>query len=150
MLDAKRTLTTVSLLAAFVLSACGSSTQAPPPSPARLVAVPGSPRGKIVLTELGANRIGLQTSVVRGVAPTKQHNGPNAAIPYSSLVYAADGSTYAFTSPSALVFTEVPVTVARIDGDSVYLLKGPKPGSRVVTVGAEELLGVQTGVLAQT
>jgi hypothetical protein len=40
--------------------------------------------------------------------------------------------------------------VARIDGDSVYLLKGPRPGARVVSVGAEELLGVETGVLAQT
>jgi hypothetical protein len=150
MLNAKRSLAAVSLLAVIALSACGSSAEAPPPTPARIVAVPGSSTGKILLTQLGANRIGVQTSAVRAVRPAKQHNGPSVVIPYSSLVYAADGSTYAFTSPAALVFTEVPVTVARIDGDSVYLLKGPRPGARVVTVGAEELLGVETGVLAQT
>jgi hypothetical protein len=149
MLNAKRSLAAVSLLAVIALSACGSSAEAPPPTPARIVAVPSS-AGKILLTQLGANRIGVQTSAVRAVRPAKQHNGPSVVIPYSSLVYAADGSTYAFTSPAALVFTEVPVTVARIDGDSVYLLQGPRPGARVVTVGAEELLGVETGVLAQT
>jgi hypothetical protein len=42
------------------------------------------------------------------------------------------------------------VTVDHIAGSSAYLVKGPKPGARVVSVGAEELFGVQSGVLAQT
>jgi hypothetical protein len=71
-------------------------------------------------------------------------------IPYSSVIYAPDGSTFAFTSPSPLVFTEVPVTIARIERDSAYLMSGPAAGAKVVTTGAEELFGVQTGVLPQT
>jgi hypothetical protein len=150
MLKARRFLAASLLLCGLALTACGSSAQAPAPAAGRLVTVPGSSTGKIVLTQAGASHIGVQTTLTRGVPRSRQPNSPTAVIPYSSLVYAPDGATYAFTSPSALVYTEVPVTVANIQGDSVYLVKGPKPGSRVVTVGAEELLGVQSGVLEQT
>jgi hypothetical protein len=44
----------------------------------------------------------------------------------------------------------MPVTVAHIDGGTAYLQKGPSPGAQVVSTGAEELYGVQTGVLGQT
>ncbi len=155
--NATQTLAAFLVLAGLALSACGSSSQAPTPPAGRLVTVPGSSTGKILLTQTGAQRIGIQTTAVLGVpgprrqgAAGRSASTPNVIIPYSSLVYAPSGATYAFISPSALVFTEVPVTVARIQGDSVYVLNGPKPGSRVVTVGAEELLGVQTGVLEQT
>ena len=41
-------------------------------------------------------------------------------------------------------------TVDYIAGSSAYLRRGPHAGSDVVSSGAEELYGVQTGVLAQT
>jgi hypothetical protein len=71
-------------------------------------------------------------------------------VPYSALVYDPSGKTYVFTQRSPLTYTEVPAKVDRIDGNSAYLSSGPHAGSTVVTVGAEELFGVQTGVLAQT
>lgn len=143
----RHALTAALLLAALALSACGSTAKTSIPASGRLVSIPGSTTGEIVLTQVGADRIGIQTTtVVRSVSA--RH--PTVTIPYSSLVYAPDGSTYAFTAKSPLVFTEVPVTVDHIQGDSVVLANGPKAGSRVVAVGAEELLGVQTGVLEQT
>ena len=42
------------------------------------------------------------------------------------------------------------MTIDHIIGSSVYLPEGRRRGHEVVTVGAEELFGVQTGVLAQT
>ena len=35
------------------------------------------------------------------------------------------------------------VVVDRIDGDRVLLTEGPRPGSRVVTVGAAEVYGAE-------
>lgn len=147
MVNVRRSLAASSVIAGLLLSACGSSPQTATTPAGRVLSLPGSKTGEVVLTRTGAERIGVRTAVVRAATTP---GGSNAIIPYSALVYAPDGSTYAFMSRSALIFTEVAVDVDHIDGSDVYLLKGPKPGSRVVTVGAEELLGVQTGVLGQT
>jgi hypothetical protein len=48
-----------------------------------------------------------------------------------------------------LTYTLATVGVASIQGSQVYLT-GVKPGTTVVTVGGEELLGVQDGVGVQT
>jgi hypothetical protein len=71
-------------------------------------------------------------------------------IPYSALIYDPSGRTYAFVAVGRLAYQQVPVTVAHIDGPVAYLDKGPHAGSQVVSIGAEELYGVQTGVLGQT
>ena len=54
---------------------------------------------------------------------------------------------YAVTGP--LTYTLVPVTVTSVQGNQVYLT-GLAPGTTVVTIGGEELLGVQDGVAVQT
>jgi predicted small lipoprotein YifL len=130
-----------------VLAGCGSSGEPSIPPSSKVVPVHGSPAGKIVLTAAGAQHLGLETATVRGVASPA---AAKTSIPVSSVVYAPSGQTYAFVSEGPLTFTEVPITIDRISGDSVLLLKGPRAGATVVTVGAEELFGVQTGVLAQT
>jgi len=145
MSEAQSKLTALLLFGALGLSACGSSATPRIPASATVQQAAGSFAGRIVLTRVGAQRIGIQTGVVKPVP-----GAPTVIIPYSSVIYAPDGSTYAFTNPSPLVFTEVPITIDNITGSSAYLLKGPPAGTRVVTVGAEELFGVQTGVLPQT
>lgn len=132
------------LLAAVGLSACGNSASPAIHPSARLERVAGSSATRIVLSALGAQRIGIQTASVRSAT------GSQVIVPYSSIVYGAGGSTYTFTNPSPLVYMEVLVKVDHFAGSSAYLRTGPPVGARVVTVGAEELLGVQTGVLAQT
>ena len=121
-------------LAALGLSACGGGATPSVPPSASLQQVAGSSTGRIVLTRLGAQRIGVQTEPVRGVpppasppvpkatritatgatrvvarppapAPAPAAGGPTVVIPYSAVIYAPDGSTYAFTSPTPLVFT---------------------------------------------
>jgi hypothetical protein len=54
---------------------------------------------------------------------------------------------YTVTGP--LTYTLVTVSVRSIQGGLVYLT-GLAPGTHVVTVGGEELLGVQDGVGEQT
>ena len=131
------------ILACAGLAGCGSSaTPAIPPS-YRIEQTPGSSVSKIVLTATGADRIGIETAAASTA-------GGALKIPYSAVVYEPNGNTFAFTNPAPLTYIEVPIAVKDINGDSAYLLKGPRTGTPVVTVGAEELLGVQTGVLAQT
>jgi hypothetical protein len=166
---AKRPLVAIVVLIGAGLAGCGSSSQPSIPSSARVVgATPTSP-GQIILSQLGAQRIGLRTSAAQAVpvAPpivkttivhgTKTTTTIPAAkpsagvsIPYAAIIYDASGKAYTFTNTAPLTYTEVPVTVDHITGNSVYLSAGPKPGVKIVTVGAEELYGVQTGVLAQS
>ena len=152
MLDVRHALAAMLVLAGVSISACGSSGSPKIPVAGRLVRVPGSPTGHVVLTPVGAQQLGLQTATVQSVpAPFKQPAGsPTVIVPYSSLIYDSNGNTYVFRSLSPLTYTEVPISVDHISGNSVYLLRGPSAGARVVTVGADELFGVQTGVLEQT
>jgi hypothetical protein len=127
----------------LAVAGCGASASPTINPPDRVQPGRGGAPSKIVLTPTGAQRIGVRTAPARAV-------GSSVVIPLSSVVYDPSGATYAFTTAAPLTFTEVPVTVEHVVGNSVHLLKGPAPGTEVVTSGAEELYGVQTGVLAQT
>jgi hypothetical protein len=169
MLFAKRPVAVVALVLGMAVAGCGSQQDASIAPSARLVGATGSSPGQIILSQIGKAHIGLQTApvkavptpapvttttVIGGVKHTTSAPAPrptaSVIVPYSSLVYDPRGKTYVFTQRSPLTYTEVPATVDRIDGDSAYLSIGPKTGDAVVTVGAEELYGVQSGVLAQT
>ena len=98
-----------------------------------------------MLSALGAQRIGLQTTVaqavptpppivtttiVHGVKTTTSTPAPKPAaaviIPYSAVIYDPSGKTYAFTNTAPLTFIEVPITVDHISGNSVYLATRPE------------------------
>jgi hypothetical protein len=142
------------ILLALALAGCGGTATRPAAPSSVLERVGGSSAGRIVLTASGAQRIGIRTARVLSVTASapqpSRAGGPTAVIPFSAVVYDPNGRTYAFSSPAPLTFTEVPIDIDHVSGDSAYLLKGPRPGTQVVTVGAEELFGVQTGVMAQT
>ncbi|WP_210506147.1 hypothetical protein [Naasia sp. SYSU D00057] len=94
----------------------------------------GSDVARLTLTSQAADRLGLET------APVQQDAG-GLRIPYSALLYMADGSTWVYASNEELVFEREPVTVVRIEGDTVLLSDGPAVGTEVATVGAAELFG---------
>ena len=73
-------------------------------------------------------------------------SGPQLIVPFSSLLYDVNGETYVYINPEPLQFLRVPVVVKYIRGDQVVLEAGPDVGTRVVTVGAVELYGTDTGV----
>ena len=159
------------VLATFVVAGCGTTASPTIPPSSRLIHVAGLPAGKIILSALGAQRIGLKTSPagltavppakpsvpVRASAHPKSHAKPAVprpvelvTVPYSALVYTPTGRTYVFSNIGRLTYTEVQVTINHINGNVVFLTSGVKAGTPIVTVGAEELYGVQSGVLAQT
>ncbi len=71
---------------------------------------------------------------------------PRKLIPHAALLYDAHGDTWVYTNPAPLVFVRQHISVNYIEGDRVVLYAGPPAGTAVVTVGAAELYGAETGV----
>jgi hypothetical protein len=128
------------VVVAIVLAAGSRSddgTDAGDTSPAQVEPVKGSDVSRVILTAQAARRIGIRTaSISRGT-------GRRTVMPYDAVLYAADGSTFTYTSPSANVFVRSPIRVADIRGDRAVLSSGPPVGTAVVTVGSQELFGTE-------
>lgn len=124
----------------------GSSVTAQQAPPAAMERVGHSPVYSVVLSPAGAQRIGVQTAQVAAVRPGQ----PATRIPYAALLYEPDGRTAVYVNTAPLVYTRYYVSVDAIVGNQVYLGSGLTPGMKVVTAGAEELLGVQNGVGVET
>jgi hypothetical protein len=72
--------------------------------------------------------------------------GEQLTIPYSAVIYGVEGGVWAYTSAGPLTFVRAPITVASIQGNTAVLSEGPAPGTEVVTVGGEELLGTEFAI----
>jgi hypothetical protein len=130
-------------LAATAAGCSSSGSQASPPQTAQLEKT--SHGMSVVLTPLGARRIALRTGHARA-AP-----GGEVAVPYDALVYEPAGEPAVYVATGPLTYTRYLVHVTMIAGQNVFLKPGRLPaGATVVTQGAEELLGVQSGVGEET
>ena len=135
----------VAVAATAGLAGCASSASSVAQSPtSELVTLPGTATPSVVLTPLGAQRIGLET------APVSAGPGGAATFPYPALLYEPNGQTAVYVSTGTLTYTRHFVKVDAINGGQVTVTSGVTPGERVVTDGAEELLGVQNGVGEET
>jgi hypothetical protein len=131
------------VLLAVPLVACGQETaEAGHEPPAVVEPVEGQAVSRITLSQRAAERLGIETDPVQEATA----DGQQTTIPYGAVLYDAEGVTWAYTSPEPLVFVREEIVVDRIDGDRALLSKGPPSGTPVVTVGAAELWGVETGV----
>ena len=128
-------------IAAPSLSACKDTDEAEPPEPAKVEEVKGA-APRVTLTEEGIRLVGIRTVAVR----PDRGGGSHTTIPYGAVVYDPAGKTYAFTEPGPRTFQRAPITVEEIDGNRASLSDGPPAGTKVVTVGASELYGAETGV----
>ena len=130
-------------LAALTLGACASAPSEDAPDvenePARVEPIKGTDLSRVTLTPLAAQRVGIATAPIR--------SGPRGeVIPSAAILYDAEGRAYVYTSPKPRVFVRAPLVVRSVDGERAILVKGPPVGTRVVTVGATELYGVEFGV----
>jgi multidrug efflux pump subunit AcrA (membrane-fusion protein)/predicted small secreted protein len=135
------------VLASLTLAACGRAPGAAEEgesSAAKVEDIPGTHLKKIVLTEEGARRLGIRTTVVK--LWHEKDGGTGLEVPHSSVFYAAEGASFIYTNPEPLVYIMRPVVIDDVIGGRAFLAKGPKAGTSVVTEGASELLGAETGV----
>jgi len=72
--------------------------------------------------------------------------GGALVVPYGAVVYEPDGSSWAFVETKERTYQREPLTVTGISGNQVTLSSGPPVGTPVVTQGAAELVGVETGI----
>ena len=127
------------------LAGCASLASSAAQSPtSKLVTLPGTATPSVVLTPLGAQRIGLET------APVSAGPGGAATFPYAALLYEPNGQTAVYVPVGTLTYARHFVQVDAINGGQVTVTSGVTAGERVVTNGAEELLGVQNGVGEET
>jgi hypothetical protein len=138
-------ITVLLILATLLVAACsGSSAAATKIEPAHLELIDEAAKiNRVTLTEKAVERLDIQTDAVR----EEQLDGAaRMVVPYSSILYDLHGETWLYTNPEPNTYIRAPITVEYIDGDMVVLTEGPALGTTVVTVGAAELFGTDTGV----
>lgn len=108
-------------------------------APATLKEVKGTDLMEVTLTDRAVERVGLTTEAVTA--------GPEGlVIPYSAVIYSADGTTWVYKVVKGTTFVRTEVAIARIDGDRAFLVTGPEAGTKLATVGATELYGTENGL----
>lgn len=143
----KRWLAILGLLVALPqLSAC-TQTAAEGTSgeePAKIEHVEGSEDvSRLTLTPKAVDRLGIQTTPLR---EEKVAGKQRKVVPYGAVLYDADGKTSVYVSTAPNVYVREPITVDLIEGDRAILSAGPTAGTAIVSVGAAELHGTETGV----
>jgi hypothetical protein len=134
------------LIAVPQLSACTqtSAEATGGAEPAKVEHVEGSEDvSRLTLEPKAAERLGIQTAQVR---EQKVAGKQRKVIPYGALLYDSKGDTYVYVTAQPLTYVREPVTVDYIGAGSVVLTEGPAAGTMVVSVGAAELYGTETGV----
>jgi hypothetical protein len=125
------------------LAGCGGSAQGATDDAAAQMATVNEPGdgGPAVVTLAGAavKRLDIQTTPVAGSAG-------RLTVPYSAVVYEPDGSSWVYTQTEERTYQRAAITVAGVHGDEVTLAQGPAVGTQVVSQGAAELVGVETGI----
>ena len=132
----------VLIAAGASLSACGEASSgydyetASHHEPAKLEPIEGTDVQRVIFDAEGAKRAGIRTAAVR-------QNGQETVIPFSAVIYDAEGNTYAYTAPEPLTFVRQEIEIDHMDGDSAVLSDGPSAGTKVVTVGTALVYGTE-------
>lgn len=104
--------------------------------PAKLESIEGREAQRVKFTAFGAKQTGLKTAEIRG-------SGEQKVMPYSAVLYDAEGNAFTYTSPEPLTFVRKDIKVDHVDGNRAVLSEGPPAGTEVVTVGAQEVHGTE-------
>lgn len=107
--------------------------------PAHVEPIEGSEVARVTLTESAAERIALRTARVADV-------GDWTVVPSGALIVDPEGRFWVYTNPEPLEFVRDEVTVELEEGRRAFISEGPPVGTEVVTVGAQELYGAESGV----
>lgn len=128
------------VVAAVPLAGCAQDSADPAAEePATVEEIAGSELSRITLSAEAAERLGIETEPVG-------EDGSQLTLPYAAVLYDSEGKTWAYATPDENVFVRHEIVVDRVDGDVAFIDEGPPAGTEVVTTGAAELFGTETGV----
>jgi uncharacterized protein YceK len=136
-----RSVLVLACAASVGLSGCATvkTTTAPAGQAASTMEKAGPDLNRLTLTDKAVERLGVTTvKVAKG-------EGSPLQVPYSALIYDANGKTWVYTNPEPRTYIRAAVTVDKIADNKVQLRSGPPAGTDVVTVGAAELFGAEFG-----
>jgi hypothetical protein len=125
------------------LAGCAPAEGASPATPVDEVATleegtDGGP-GTVHLSQAAVDRLDLRTTAVTSADGV-------LVIPYGAVVYEPDGSSWAYVQTADRTYQRQAIAIAGISGDTAALTSGPPAGALVVSQGAAELVGVETGI----
>jgi hypothetical protein len=127
-------------LTGCVSSASGASPAAPAAEqPATLKEAPDGGPGVVRLSEAAQQRLDIKTTAVAA-------SGSGLVIPYGAVVYQPDGTSWAYVEFAPRTYQRQAIGIQAVTGDQVQLTSGPAAGTPVVTQGAAELVGVESGI----
>jgi hypothetical protein len=107
--------------------------------PAAVEEVDGLDVKRVTFDEVAADQVALRTApVVRTATGT--------AVPYAAVIYDQQGASWVYAVVEPRTYLRQQIVVDRIDGQRVRLREGPRPGVRVVTVGATEVYGAELDI----
>jgi len=109
----------------------------------RVEQINGTDTRRVVLTTQAVGRLGIKTAQIQS---TDVAGRQQLTIPYSAVLYDADGKAWTYTNPEPSGYVRRGLTIDTIQGDFATLTDGPPAGTTVVTVGAPELYGTEFGV----
>ena len=66
-------------------------------------------------------------------------------VPWSAVLYDFHGGTWVYVKTADRTYSRERVIVRHVTGDTAVLDEGPPAGREVVTAGAAELFGTETG-----
>lgn len=95
---------------------------------------------RVTLTKKAAERLDIKTGTV------DVESGGGIVVPYSAVLYDVKGRTWVYTNPEPLVYIRHAIVIDSIIGARALIKSGPPRGTAVVTVGAAELFGAESGV----
>jgi hypothetical protein len=134
----------VLILAGMLLAGCGQPAVAAAPDEAITIEpIEGTELARITLSERAAERLGIETEPVRDGTRAGE---PRVSVSFAAVVYDPQGNTWVYTTTEPLVFARQAIIVDSVDDGEAILTDGPGAGTDVVTVGAAELYGAETGV----
>ena len=101
----------------------------------------------VILSRAAAERLAIRTAPVRRIR-IHTHRGVTVreVVPYSAVLYGANGRAFVYTSPRPLTYLRAPIRLSDIRGNGAIISAGPPAGTAVVTVGVPELYGTEFGV----
>jgi hypothetical protein len=136
-------------LAGFGLAGCSGKSTYTKVEPAHVDHKEGEEFHKLTLTEKAMERLAVETAPVREGAPeagSAEGQPAKSIVPYSAIIYVAEGDAFIYTNPAPRTFLRQPVEVESIEGNEAILKSGPAPGTQIAVVGVTELFGTEFGV----
>jgi hypothetical protein len=93
-----------------------------------------------------ASNADANSASVTDAAQTLSAPETRKVIPYSAVIYDLTGQAWAYVNTAPRTYLRQPITIDYSKGAVTVLKDGPAVGTAVVSVGAAELFGAETGV----